>query len=147
MNLHIFQTRINNELKLLYKIYTKIDINLSENVITIYELPYKYAFVVSELYPFVPPKIYYNDILYVDFLKTDFSHFNEILYDIHKLSCLCCNSLICKGIWNVSFTLHDVIVEINKYTKYKRDVIYKIYADKIKSKYLINDINLDQYLF
>jgi hypothetical protein len=146
LDIAVLKKRIENEIKMLCRKYEKIEINLCENIITVYDMSNTYEFIISESYPFVPPKIYYNNVDYVDFLKIKNTSFNSILYSIHKLDCFCCNSLTCKGKWNVSFTMDDIILEIQKYKKYKRDVINKLFADKIKMKYLISDINLEQYL-
>jgi hypothetical protein len=39
------------------------------------------------------------------------------------------------------------IDELNKIRDYKRNIVYKILSEKIKDKYLIDDIDLDSFLF
>jgi hypothetical protein len=39
------------------------------------------------------------------------------------------------------------IDELDKIRQYKRNIVYKILADQVKNKYLIDDVDLDSYLF
>jgi hypothetical protein len=39
------------------------------------------------------------------------------------------------------------IDELDKIRQYKRNIVHKILADKVKDKYLIDDVDLDSYLF
>lgn len=120
-------------------------------VVTIYDLSSKnintYEFQLPIDYPFRSPKIYMNSQPYASFLKINTNAFVNSLYQMYKLRCLCCHSYNCFEKWSPAFTLVDIICEIRKFREYKRNLINKYYADKIKDKYLISDIDLDSWLF
>jgi hypothetical protein len=44
-------------------------------------------------------------------------------------------------------TLIHIIDEINLFRNYKKNIVNKIMADKIKEKYLIFDIDIESWLF
>jgi len=98
-------------------------------------------------YPFRVPTIKINYSPYTEFLKIRTQKFNELLKKIKGLNCLCCNSYICSDKWTPALRLTNIIDEIRTFRKYRRDIINKFYADKIKDKYLISDIDLDSWLF
>jgi ubiquitin-protein ligase len=105
-----------------------------------------YSFLIGEYYPFKPPKVEFNFVNYSAFLKT--SHMSSILlHQLRGISCLCCSSITCKDNWSPAITINHIIEEIRTYQTYKKQIIYKVFADKIKDKYLIADIDLDSWLF
>jgi ubiquitin-protein ligase len=120
-------------------------------VVTIYDLSIKnintYEFEITNDYPFRCPKILVNYRPYTHFLQIKTTTFANLLYQMYKIPCLCCNSYNCFEKWSPGYTLLDIIHEIQKVIKYKRNIINKYYADKIKSKYFISDIDLDSWLF
>jgi len=128
-----------------YKVYEKPLLN-----ITVMDKFYKnknvYSFMIDEYYPFKPPKIEINFINYSEFLRTS-PLFSKILHKIHNINCFCCSSITCLDNWSPSHTINHIILEIRKYKKYKKHLIYKILVDKIKNKYLIDDIDLDSWLY
>lgn len=147
--------RIIRELQEISKIVKCIEIDYSDNkliIITISLLndPINiYTFEIGQNYPFIPPKsIKINSIPYLSFLKINSI---KTLNDIKKMykidCCLCCSSLCCPDNWSPSITLNHIINEIIKYKQYRKNIIYKLLLDKIKNKYLINDINLESWLF
>lgn len=145
--------RIINELNILYKLYDKVEVDcsLQNNSIIIYDIKnnktQKYKFDISESHPFIPPKIYYNNTCYFEYFIINSKTLKKLLYTMYGIDCFCCNSFTCQNKWNPSHSLSDIVNEINKFKSYRRNVINKIYADKIKLKYLINDINLDEWIF
>ena len=100
-------------------------------------------------YPFKPPKVEISLISYSKFLfmKHMSSSIKYYLDKIRNMKCLCCYTATCHSNWSPVFTSVNIFQEIRKYRKYKRDIINKIFADKIKGKYLIDDIDLDSWLF
>jgi ubiquitin-protein ligase len=106
-----------------------------------------YEIYISENYPFTCPKIKVNGEDYLAFLRIKTQKFSHILKNITGLSCLCCNSYLCSENWTPVTTLYKMIHEIRNMRKKKRTIINKFYADKIKDRYLIDDINLDEWLF
>jgi len=128
-----------------YKVYDKPLLN-----ITVMDKLYKnnnvYSFIINENYPFKPPIIEINFVNYSVFLKTS-QLSSMILRKMHNINCLCCNTITCHSNWSPSHTINHIILEIRKYKRYKKHIIYKIFADKIKNKYLIDDIDLDSWLW
>jgi len=106
-----------------------------------------YEFHLPNTYPFSAPKVVVNSMLYNDFLRIHSPTFLTLLKKITKMNCLCCNSFLCGENWTPVAKLGKIIVEIRMFRKCKRDIVNKFYADKIKSKYLIEDVNLDEWLF
>jgi hypothetical protein len=113
---------------------------ISENINT-------YEFYIGVNYPFSLPKIKINYADYIDFLRINTIRFQKILKKIKGIHCLCCNSYFCGETWTPVKKLKSIIDEIRIFRKYKIDIIHKFYADKVKDKYLISDINLDSWLF
>ena len=105
-----------------------------------------YEIYISEGYPFTCPKIKINGEDYLAFLRIKTQKFSRLLKNITGLSCLCCNSYLCSENWTPVTTICKMINEIRNMRKKKRNIINKFYADKIKDKYLIDDINLDEWL-
>jgi ubiquitin-protein ligase len=106
-----------------------------------------YSIIIDLNYPFRPPKIQINFRPYYEFLKISFVPFTENLRKIHNINCLCCSTITCGDNWSPGFTINNLIKEIRSFKCYKRDLINKLLADKIKFKYLIDDIDLDIWLF
>lgn len=100
-------------------------------------------------YPFKPSKVEIQSIPYSKFLSIQYNSpsVNYYLNKIRNIGCFCCNTVTCHSNWSPAVTSLNIFQEIRKYRKYKRDIINKIFADKIKNKYLINDIDLDKWLF
>jgi ubiquitin-protein ligase len=120
-------------------IITIVDTN-NENV-NIYE------FEITRDYPFSPPKVKINNRTYNDFLKIQSTTFYQLLKNLKNCHCFCCHSYLCGERWSPGITIKKYIEEIRIFRKYKREIINKYYADKIKEKYLIVDIDLDSWLF
>lgn len=120
-------------------------------IVTIYDLSTKnintYEFHIPFDYPFRCPKISVNYRQYTHFLQIKTAAFANLLSQMYKIPCLCCHSYNCFEKWSPGFTLSDIIGEIRKFRQYKRNIINKYYADKIKDKYLIPDIDLDSWFF
>jgi ubiquitin-protein ligase len=106
-----------------------------------------YSITLNNYYPFRPPKVQINFRPYYEFLRISFSPFSENLKKIHKINCLCCSTITCGDNWTPAFTTNHLITEIRNFKGYRRNLINKLLADKIKVKYLIADINLDCWLF
>lgn len=106
-----------------------------------------YKFVITPNYPFTKPKFYIDDIdYYKHFLYIKNIDTQNLLKQISGLHCLCCSSITCSNNWSPRYTMYDIITEIRTYRTYRRNVLNKIFADKIKSKYLIKDINIYSWL-
>jgi len=150
--------RIIRELKDLYKHYNVIvsdidkDYNKNDTVtVSIFEelngKQQSYKFIINMNYPFVAPSVYYNNKKYSELLRCKSIYESNMLTLVKKIGCLCCSSYTCSNNWSPAVTMNHIINEIKYFKKCKRDIIYKIIADKIKCKYLIDDIDLESYLF
>jgi ubiquitin-protein ligase len=106
-----------------------------------------YSIILNNSYPFKQPSIQINFRPYSEFLKIRLPSFSEQLKKIHKINCLCCSTITCGDNWSPAFTINHLIDEIRLLKSYKRDLINKLFADKIKLRHLIADINLDCWLF
>lgn len=146
--------RIRKELQDLYNFYNDIEVDIiDDNIkVTISEVindkKQNYSFLITVNYPFEPPKIFYQNKTYLDFLKINYTRKDFLL--LKKVSgqdCFCCHSYNCRNNWSPAITLKKIIEEIYIIKKIKRNIIYKICADIIKKKYLIQDIDLDSWLF
>jgi len=121
--------------------------------VSIYEISadskiHNYGFIVTSNYPFNPPKIFYQNRPYLDFLKTSYyPNSSKIFKKIVGQDCFCCHSINCSENWSPAITLSRIIDEVKYIKQKKRHIINKLLADKIKLRYLIDDINLDEWLF
>jgi len=143
--------RVNNEIDFLLNLNKyKVSIYQDDNIIDIsvnYNNNY-YNFIFDSSYPFKPPKeVKYNNIDYFTLVKITSVIFIKLLTKMYGQKCLCCDSIICGNIWNPSFKIINIIDEIDNIVKIKQSIIEKRYIDKIKLKFLISDINLDQYIY
>jgi ubiquitin-protein ligase len=108
-----------------------------------------FDFQLSQDYPFKAPTIWFQKKPYFEFLKISYS--DKMQQKMVKLLtgqlCFCCGSYNCFNNWSPSVTLQKIIHEIQQIKQHKRNIINKLLADKIKFKYLIQDIDLDSWLF
>jgi ubiquitin-protein ligase len=158
------KTRITREYKELTNIYMNDKNDRQNNVSLIYDDELKiykitiienlddgiknvYIFTFDSNYPFYSPKFQFNNEPYSHYLKIPSERFSEHLKKFTNKSCLCCSSLICKNNWSPAITFKMFINELNRVKKYKRNVVYKMLSDQIKNKYLIDDIEIDAFLF
>ena len=148
--------RLKRELKLMYLLYAQIDVSITSDkniLISIYDIIdnrlCKYNFIIPKFYPFTCPVIYYQDRPYIEFLKmTDYELNNRTIFKkLTGHNCYCCNSFNCDDNWSASITLIKIIDEIRTINKCKRNIIYNLFANKIKQKYLISDIDLESWLY
>ena len=106
-----------------------------------------YCFILNSNYPFNPPKLLINNIPYKDFLINDSIKYRDLFTEMSGLKCLCCYNIMSRDRWSPAVTLLNIIDEVNLFRTYKRNIINKIMADKIKDKYLICDIDIQSWLF
>jgi hypothetical protein len=108
----------------------------------------KYSIIFDSTYPFKPPqKFLSNDVNYFTIMKLPTDRFYNIYKKITGKKCFCCFSVMCANNWNPCYSIQRIINESNNNCKIKKIIIEKIMADAIKEKYLINDINLDQWIY
>ena len=157
-----FRKRLKNEIDRMYANYDQIDVEETEKggaKITVYKIEkgitenedklQTYSFVITRDYPFRPPVIFFQNRPYLDFLKSRYisKPGSDIFKRITGLNCFCCSSVNCSDNWSPGLTLEKIIAEVQSIKKMKRDIVNKILADKIKARYLIDDIDLDSWLY
>ena len=96
----------------------------------------------SDMYPWKPPQININGHNYIKLLQIT-EHW-KLKYINSR--CLCCSSLMCISNWTPFKTISDILTEVcgNLDLKLKFNEI--IHVKKIKNKYLIDDIPIEDYL-
>ena len=154
------KSRITHEYKELSKIYANNAANNNDDSIvlfydtqtntikfTIIDKLNEYTFIINSKYPFESPLFHFNKQPYSHYLRLPSQRFSEHLKKFTSKICFCCSSLSCKYNWSPAIKLIMFIDELNKIRQYKRNIVYKILSDKIKDKYLIDDVDLDSFLF
>lgn len=161
-NANAIKRRLKNELNSMYVENRQIVVEINHHhkgtddailYVNIYEVDgenksHWYKFGITVHWPFRNPLIFYQGRPYIDFLKIPHTLKELTIFkQVTKLNCFCCNSYHCSDNWSPIVTLTKIIDEIKHLKQKKRDVINKLIADKIKAKYLIDDIDLDSWLF
>ena len=149
--------RLKKEVDQMYPNYDQIDVELTDKGdarVNIYKVDddnklYIYGFVLGIDYPFRSPTIFFQNKPYIDFLRTRYMPQTDanLFRRITGVNCFCCSSVNCGENWSPTTTLEKIISEIQFIRGKKRDIVNKIFADVIKRKYLIDDIDLDSWLF
>lgn len=150
--------RITNEFKELSAIFSTQDISVSynnENKTIVLNVFAKindtsvnvYTFIVNRMYPFHGPTIQFNYKPYSHYLRLPSQRFSHYLKFFINKKCLCCSSFDCKYNWCPVIKFKMIINEIDTIQKYKRNIVYKILSDQLKDKFLIDDIDIDVFLF
>lgn len=97
-------------------------------------------------YPFgCPKKTLINGNNYFEYLRPN-SNTYDILQHFIGTKCLCCSTLMCKNNWGPQKKLKDILQEIINNLNLKQRVIEYIHARKIRSKFLIDDIPIFEYI-
>ena len=146
------KNRIVNEFKTLYTLFPSVVLSIvsQEINIVIKEIidnkKYTYKFVLRDNFPFKPPRIYFNNYPYIDFLNMRSDFEKKIVLKVKKQNCLCCYSVSCGSCWSPAVKLHAIIDEIKNLLKFKRDVVKGLMAQKIEQKYNIPSDTITSYL-
>ena len=121
--------------------------NDSEKVeLTVTKDAENYGFVFNTSYPFQPPQIYYDGKSYLELLRIADNAEKNILLKYKKKDCLCCESYNCRANWSPSIKLTNIIDEIRSVVQLRKAIVHILLADKIKEKYLIDDIDINSFL-
>ena len=140
--------RISRECSNLYEHFSNVVLSNNSDKIEmiITEDNTKYGFIFNNGYPFTAPQIYYNGESYLELLKINDKEEKNALKKYRNKDCLCCDSYYCNDNWSPSLTLKIIIDEIKEIVHLKKTIIHILLADKIKKKYLIDDIDINSYL-
>lgn len=106
-----------------------------------------YKFIIPYNYPFKHPKLYIDN-KYINFKhNTMNSEFCKKLKQYTGIQCFCCETILCSNNWSPGFTMISVLEEIDKYREARHQIAVRIIIDVIKRKYLIDDINIIEWLY
>ena len=137
-----------------------IDINLNDDSIedsngydkgyyfyklNVYTISNFYRFYIPPSYPFAPPKLNINYKPYMSLLRHN--NYTDNLYKYKKIRCFCCETVLCGNNWNPVITIGKIIDEFNAFKKYSKEISHRIIVDVIKRKYLVEDLNLIDWLY
>lgn len=106
-----------------------------------------YKFVISCYYPFTPPKLYINDKSINFYHKITNLEFSRKLTKYTGIQCFCCETLLCRDNWSPQHTLNNILDDINRYRDARHQIVVRIIVDVFKRKYLMDDINIIQWLY
>ena len=146
--------RLRSDCGLLYKDYHNVLVDqTNKDEITIWAIEIvnyvkkrTYKFILTNHYPFHPPKIFINNRPYSNILQLRGDYEKNTVKKIKGRDCLCCHSINCSANWSPSIRLYHIINEIKDMIKFKRDIINLLLADKIKKKYNISYAYFEAYL-
>jgi ubiquitin-protein ligase len=136
LDVHLNDNNLNDE-------YRRFDYSI---IIYDYDKNRNYEIFIKNAYPFSPPKLILNGRPYNYYLKNSTNAFRDILYKFTRFRCFCCETILCPDNWSPSFTILDIIKEVNRFHDVCLEFAYRTLVDIIKRKYLINDINLIQWI-
>ena len=103
-------------------------------------------------YPFIQPNVVLQlkdtgeTIYYKKMLYSESKMINDILFNQFKIRCLCCESVTCGEHWSPIRHFDFILNEINEFLQIKSRLIEKLHALKVKQRYLIDDINIQEWL-
>tara|TARA_B100000524_G_scaffold319927_1_gene200117 strand:- start:102 stop:626 length:525 start_codon:yes stop_codon:yes gene_type:complete len=97
--------------------------------------------LISNLYPFEPPKVKINNKTYHFLLQSN--NLKKINYE----KCLCCSSIICPDNWVPSYGIIHIINEIYQNIYKKKCIVEILHLEKLEKKYLKFNSNIKNYLF
>jgi hypothetical protein len=106
-----------------------------------------YEFRLSSLYPFREPRLWLNGQPYESFLRMNSVAFKQALLKYTSNYCLCCKSILNTNNWAPVYKLKDVAKEVHDFYQVCRRVADNVIVNVIKRKYLIDDINLIEWIY
>jgi ubiquitin-protein ligase len=106
-----------------------------------------YKFILPCNYPFSAPKLRINEKNIAFYHRITNKTFNESLRKYTGIVCFCCETILCSNNWHPAFTFKHVINDINRYKQARRQIIDRLLIEIIKRKYLIDDINIIEWLY
>lgn len=106
-----------------------------------------YKFIISDCYPFVPPKVFINKKHILHYYKIINIYFNTLLKKYTGMDCFCCKTILCSNNWMPTYNFIHILDEFNEYIDMRHQIIIRIFVDVIKNKYLTYDINIIEWLY
>jgi hypothetical protein len=126
-----FVKRWNSELLDFHKKkeYKNIQMNLCNDEIRV--TIKNYTFLLSNKYPFHPPKVFIQNNAYLNYLKYPNSIRIHHILHVHKISCMCCSSISNKNMWSPANQIKDILYEIKRLNEMKDYVKHYLIVDDI----------------
>ena len=106
-----------------------------------------YQFTVSDKHPFNPPKVTINNKPFLFYHKVGNDAFRRSLQKYTGIRCPCCETILCSNNWGPRYTLGDVVRDIQYFRDASRQIVTRVAIDVIKRKYLIDDVNIVEWLY
>lgn len=124
--------RLNIELKELEKKYTITELDMKSNIIKlcifIDEIDLEITFKIDNRYPFSPPHVSFSDSTGLEeWIHTNNTLFLKLLFETHKIKCLCCEmNTTCVKNWNPNISLEVIINDQIRIVKIIRDILSRM---------------------
>ena len=106
-----------------------------------------YKFHIPRNYPFNAPKFVLNNKAYSYYFKFQSDTFREKFYKYRTQHCFCCESILCCDNWGPHLNMNNIIYEVKKLYDDCRKIVDTIIVEVIKRKYLIDDVNILEWLY
>jgi len=88
-------------------------------------------FILSNKYPFEPPKVLVNSNYYYNILQNPCSPKINRFLKKYKIRCMCCSSVICDNRWSPAYRIEHILDEINELNIVKKCVMLYLIMDDI----------------
>lgn len=105
-----------------------------------------YVFEFANDYPFRPPKLNINYKPYSYYLYINSPDFKLNLLEYYRIRCMCCETKLCYDNWSPVYTLKYILEEVDRFKNISKNLISRIFITIIKRKYLIDNINIIEWL-
>jgi len=83
-------------------------------------------------YPELPPDLYINDIPYINCINCcNLERIKQTTLKYLLGNCISCMTIMKPGMWKNNMTFIDILLEIDKYDKFKKIVKYDILLEEL----------------
>lgn len=106
--------RVNKEIELLKEKYNILNYSENYNEIIIHIDYDNIKIILNDHYPFKPPKMYINDIDYIQYLVNLQNTKADKLKELDEI-CLCCKTILCHNNWKPAFKITQIIDEYDRF--------------------------------
>jgi len=103
-------------------------------------------FIISSEYPFKPPEVKIGKYDYKSLLRKPSYIKQSYVENVMGITCMCCDTIICRNNWSVQCNLSDILHEIKKFWKFKKKIIEVFHCRKIVDKYFGHYLPIEEFL-